>query len=161
MSRTFRLAACAALLLASAPVFAEGPLRFFPLTPCRIADTRQSGGPIAAQTSRNFVVHGTSGQLSSCGIPENAKAVVLNATIVGPTTDGYLTLYPSNVARPVAANLTFRGGEPALGNGAIVGLATGSPDLTAFVFLGTGSAHLVLDTTGYFCKVDGSGSCIP
>jgi hypothetical protein len=156
MSRTFRLAACAALLLAAAPVFAEGPLRFFPLTPCRLADTRQAGGAIAAQTTRTFTIQGV------CGIPTNAKAVVLNATIVGPTTDGYLTLYPSNVTRPVAANLTFRGAEPALGNGAIVGLATAPPnDLSAYVFLGAGSSHLVLDTTGYFCKVDGGGACIP
>lgn len=159
MSRTFRLAACAALLLAAAPVFAEGPLRFFPITPCRLADTRQAGGAIAAQTSRNFTVQDNA---NCTDIPVNAKAVVLNATIVGPTTDGYLTLYPSNVTRPVAANLTFRGGEPALGNGAIVGLGpTASNDLTAYVFLGTGTAHLVLDTTGYFCKVDGSGNCIP
>lgn len=157
MSRTFRLAACAALLLAAAPVFAEGPLRFFPITPCRLADTRQpTPNPIAFQTTRNFTIQG------NCGIPANAKAVVLNATIVGPTTDGYLTLYPSNVARPVAANLTFRGAEPALGNGAIVGLATAPPnDLSAYVFLGAGTANLVLDTTGYFCKVDGGGACIP
>lgn len=157
MSRTFRLAACAALLLAAAPVLAQnGPLRFFPITPCRIADTRQpTPNPITFQTSRNFTVQGV------CGIPANAKAVVLNATIVNPTTDGYLTLYPAGIARPLAANLTFRGAEPALGNGAIVGLATTTPDLTAYVFLGAGSANLVLDTTGYFCKVDGSGNCIP
>ncbi|HYU32893.1 MAG TPA: hypothetical protein VEW48_12085 [Thermoanaerobaculia bacterium] len=157
MSRTFRFALCAALALSAAPAFAQnGPLRFFPITPCRVADTRQTGGPISAQTTRNFTVQGV------CGIPTNAKAVVLNATIVGPATDGYLTLYPSNVARPVAANLTFRAAEPALGNGAIVGLATAPPnDLSAYVFLGTGTSHLVLDTTGYFCKVDAGGACIP
>jgi len=156
MSRTFRLAACAALILSAAPVFAQGPLRFFPITPCRIVDTRLTGGPITFQTTRNFTVQGV------CGIPTNAKAVVLNATIVGPSTDGYLTLYPSNVARPLAANLTFRAAEPALGNGAIVGLATAPPnDLSAYVFLGAGSSHLVLDSTGYFCKVDAGGACIP
>lgn len=156
MFRTFRLAACAAMILAAAPVFAEGPLRFFPITPCRLADTRQAGfgGAIAAQTTRDFDVQGV------CGIPTNAKAVVLNATIVGPTTDGYLTLFPSGITRPTAANLTFRGAEPALGNGAIVGLSTADKDLSAFLFLGTGTGHLVLDTTGYFCKVDAGGNCI-
>ncbi|HBL28348.1 MAG TPA: hypothetical protein DD490_16055 [Acidobacteria bacterium] len=154
MSRTVRFALCAALALAAAPVFADGPFRFFPITPCRLADSRPSN-PIAAQTSRNYTVQG------ACGIPVNAKAVVLNATIVGAPTDGYVTLHPSNVARPLAANLTFKAGEPALGNGAIVGLATTTPDLTAYVFLASGSSHFVLDTTGYFCKVDGGGACIP
>jgi len=80
---------------------------------------------------------------------------------VGPATDGYVTLYPSNVARPLAANLTFKAAEPALGNGAIVGLAPTTPDLTAYIFLGAGTSHFVLDTTGYFCKVDAGGACIP
>ena len=157
MSRTFRLAACAALILAAAPVFAEGPLRFFPITPCRLADTRQPppGNPIAFQTSRNFTVQGV------CGIPTNAKAVVLNATIVNPATQGYVTLHPAGITRPVASNLNFRAAEPALANGAIVGLATTTPDLTAYVFMSSGVANLVLDTTGYFCKVDAGGACIP
>jgi hypothetical protein len=138
-------------------VLADGPFRFFPITPCRVFDTRQPAfaPAIAAQTTRNVTVQGV------CGIPVNAKAVVLNATIVGPSTDGYVTLYPSNVARPVAANLTFRAAEPALGNGAIVGLSPTIPDLSAYVFLGAGSSHLVFDSTGYFCKVDGGGACIP
>lgn len=156
MSRT-RLAIFAALALSAAPVLADGPFRFFPITPCRVFDTRQPAyaPAIPAQTTRNVTVQGV------CGIPVNAKAVVLNATIVGPSTDGYVTLYPSNVARPLAANLTFRAAEPALGNGAIVGLAPTTPDLSAYVFLGTGSSHLVFDSTGYFCKVDGAGACIP
>lgn len=158
MNRSTRLVALAALLLSAAPVLAEGPLRFFPITPCRIADTRLSGGPIMGNTSRDFTFQG------ACGIPVSAKAVALNATIVNPVTDGYLTLYPSNLAsRPLAANMTFKGGEPALGNGAIVGVAPTTPDLRAFVFQGTNtaSAHLVLDATGYFCKVDAGGACIP
>lgn len=154
MSRTVRFALCATLALAAVPVFADGPFRYFGITPCRLADSRPSN-PIPAQTSRNYTVQG------ACGIPVNAKAVVLNGTIVGAPTDGYVTLHPSNIARPLAANLTFRAGEPALGNGAIIPLAPTTPDLTAFVFLGTGSAHYVLDTTGYFCKVDTGGACIP
>lgn len=157
MSRSTRFAVLAALFLCAAPIFAQGPLRFFPITPCRLADTRVSGGPIGGNTTRDFTVQGV------CGIPTNAKAVALNATIVSPGTDGYLTLYPANVAKPLAANMTFKGGEPALGNGAIVGLSPTTPDLKAFVFQGTNahSAHLVLDATGYFCKVDAGGACIP
>jgi hypothetical protein len=147
MNRSTRFVALAALLLCAAPVFAEGPLRFFPITPCRLADTRQVGGPIPGQTSRDFDVQGV------CGVPTNAKAIALNATIIGPQTDGYLTLYPSGIAKP------------ALGNGAIVALSTNDKDLTAYVFLGnppgSWTSHLALDATGYFCKVDAGGACIP
>lgn len=160
MSRT-RLAIFAALVLSAVPVFADGPLRFFPLTPCRIADTRFAPNTPAFSPHeiRNFTIQG------ACGIPANAKAVVLNATILNPTTDGYITLFPSNVAKPVAANLVYRAGEPALGNGAIVPLAPTTPDLKVYVFLSAAvpgaQANLILDTTGYFCKVDGGGACIP
>lgn len=158
MSRSTRFVLLAALFVCAVPTFAQ-PLRFFPLTPCRLIDTRQVGGPIPGQTSRDFDVQGV------CGIPTNAKAVALNATIIGPQTDGYLTLYPSGITRPLAANLTFKAAEPALGNGAIVGLSTNDKDLTAYVFLGNPpsgwTAHLALDATGYFCKVDAGGACIP
>ena len=156
MSRSTRFAVLAALFLCTAPIFAQGPLRFFPITPCRVADTRPSN-QIFGNTTRDFTVQGV------CGIPVNAKAVALNATIINPGTDGYITLFPANVAKPLAANLTFKGGEPALGNGAIVGLAPTTPDLKAFLFQGTNAhtAHLALDATGYFCKVDAGGACIP
>jgi len=158
MSRTSRFALCAALALLAAPVLADGPFRFFPITPCRLADTRPSNA-FTPHEIRNFTIQG------ACGIPTNAKAVVLNATIVNPSTDGYITLYPANVAKPTVANLTYRAGEPALGNGAIVGLAPTTPDLKVYVFLSAAvpgaNAHLVLDTTGYFCKVDTGGACIP
>ena len=160
MSRT-RLAIFAAIALSAAPAFADGPFRFFPITPCRVADTRQPANAPAftANQTRSFNIQGV------CGIPANAKAVVLNATIINPSTDGYITLFPSNVAKPVAANLVYRANEPALANGAIVALAPTTPDLSVFVFLSAAipgaNAHLALDTTGYFCKVDGGGACIP
>jgi hypothetical protein len=160
MSRT-RLAIFAAIVLSAAPAFADGPFRFFPITPCRMVDTRTTNGPaFTANQTRNFTIQGV------CGIPVNAKAVVLNATIIGPSTDGYITLFPSNVAKPLAANLVYKAGEPALANGAIVALSTSATnDLSVFVFLSAAvpgaQAHLALDTTGYFCKVDGGGACIP
>src|SRR4029079_11290752 len=53
-------------------------LAFYPLTPCRIADTRNAsgalGGPIlAAQSTRSLPI-----LASSCGLPANAQAYSLN-----------------------------------------------------------------------------------
>lgn len=160
MTRTSRFVALAALLLSAAPVLADGPLRFFPLTPCRLVDTRSTNTPaLLGQQSRDFQVQG------KCGIPVNAKAVAVNSTIVSPQTDGYITLYPSGITRPVTANLNFKAAEPALGNGAIVPLSTNANDLSVYLFQGGSpsqySANLVIDATGYFCKVDAGGACIP
>jgi hypothetical protein len=148
MTKMSRLVAAAALLLSAAPVLAAGPLRFFPLT---------NAPSLVGNASRDFQVQG------KCGIPVNAKAVAVNATIVGPNSDGYITLYPSGTAWPGTANLTFKANEPALGNGAIVPLSTNANDLTIFLFqsLNTQHANVVVDGTGYFCSVDVNGACIP
>ena len=158
MTRTSRLIAAAALLLSAAPVFAAGPLRFFPLTPCRLIDTRSTDAPaLVGNATRNFTVQG------KCGIPVNAKAVAVNATIVGPNSDGYITLFPSGTAWPGTANLTFKANEPALGNGAIVPLSVSLPDLSILLFQASNTQHanVVVDGTGYFCSVDVNGACIP
>ena len=160
MTRMSRLVAAAALLLSAAPVLADGPLRFFPLTPCRLVDTRFGEAPaLQGKMSRDFQVQG------KCGIPVNAKAGALNAVILAPQTEGYITLYPSGVTRPLASNLNFKANEPALANGAIVPLSTNALDLTVYLLLagnpGQYTANLVIDATGYFCKVDTNGNCIP
>ena len=64
------------------PVVEPEALAFYPLPPCRISDTRNPigslGGPvIAAATSRSIPVLS-----SNCGVPANAQAYSLNATVV-------------------------------------------------------------------------------
>jgi len=131
---------------------AVGPLSFYSVTPCRIADTRNpsngqgTGGPaLVALQSRPFKVTGL------CGIPSTAKAVTLNVTIVSPTNSGHLTVFPYNTSLPLVSNINYTTGEPALANGAIVPLTT-DPNWNISVFAGipSGMLHLVLDVTGYF-----------
>jgi len=57
-------------------------LAFYPVTPCRVADTRNPtgpfGGPImAAGSTRSFTI-----PASNCGIPSTAQAYSLNVTVV-------------------------------------------------------------------------------
>ncbi|HEY4575782.1 MAG TPA: hypothetical protein VIJ26_17515, partial [Thermoanaerobaculia bacterium] len=61
-------------------------------------------------------------------------------------------LYPSSLSpTPVVSNLNWVAGTTALANGARPTLATTTPDLAAQLVLGaSGTAHLVLDTVGYF-----------
>ena len=140
----------AGLVLAAVPTNADGPFQYHSLTPCRLVDTRNvaTGGPILADnTTRTFDVQGV------CGVPDGARAVSVNVTGVAPTTAGFLTLYPSGIARPLVSTLNFNSGESAIGNGAIVVLAdiaTHSQDLSVFARVNGGTVHMTLDVTGYF-----------
>ena len=68
--------------------------KFFPITPCRVADTRitpngaNAGPALVANAGRAFPIVGT------CGIPATARAVVLNVTAVNATADGDLRHLP-------------------------------------------------------------------
>ena len=140
----FTLAGLVSAVSASAQ---SGPYQFFAVAPCRIVDTRYpnstNGGPIFdTNTQRNFAVRG------NCGVPNSAKAVSLNVTIVAATQPSFLTLWPSGGARPVVSTINFTQNDPALANGAIVGLSTASSDLS--VYNNFGFVHVILDVTGYF-----------
>lgn len=120
-------------------------LQFFPVTPCRIVDTRNANGPLggptlSARTSRNFPV-----QSSACGIPPTAQAYSLNVTAVPQGPLGYLTAWPTGEAQPVVSTLNSNGGE-VVANGAIVPAGSGG-DISVYV---SDSSDVVLDINGYF-----------
>ncbi len=71
--------------------------RFFPLTPCRVIDTRvgngQLGGPaLAAQARRNFPIAGV------CGVPAAAVAISANLTVTDNGGSGDLVVFPADVS---------------------------------------------------------------
>ena len=80
-------------------------LRFVPVTPCRVADTRGPAGPfgspqIAGGGTRSFIIPN-----SVCGIPATAQAYSLNVAAVPAGPLGFLTLWPTGKAQPVASTL--------------------------------------------------------
>ena len=145
--RTGRFFAAALLFLVALPALADGPFRFYALTPCRAVDTRQApyGPALSSGTTRDFQIQGV------CGVPAGAKAVALNVTAITPGSKGHLRLFPSGTTLPTISSINFAGGETALANGAIVALSTNASDLSVYTFLsGGGTTHMVLDVTGYF-----------
>ncbi|HEX6738256.1 MAG TPA: right-handed parallel beta-helix repeat-containing protein, partial [Vicinamibacteria bacterium] len=123
-------------------------LSFFPLTPCRIADTRGpvgvAGGPaLAANATRLFHAGG------QCGIPITAKAVAFNLTVIAGE-DGDLRLYPAGAEAPLASTLNFARGRTRA-NSALAPIgAEGKIALQCDMAAGsTSTAHLVLDVFGY------------
>ncbi len=139
-----------------------GGLDFYTLTtipPCRVLDTRQSQlGPLVANTPRTVTIVG-----ETCGVPEGAAAVALNVTVLVPTTDGYVTLYPTGVVvdddipppagfDPAAIAAVAYQVDRYRAKQLIVGLGT-TGDLVAANIANTGQVELVIDVSGYFLNI--------
>jgi hypothetical protein len=131
---------------------AVSTLQFYPLSPCRILDTRNPsgslGGPaIPGGGSRSFPVPS-----SPCGAPANSAAYSFNVTVVPHGQLGYLTAWPTGVAQPVVSTLNSLGGT-VLANAAIVPAGTGG----AVSFFASDTTDLIVDINGYFAAPASSG----
>jgi hypothetical protein len=125
-------------------------LRFVPLNPGRIMDTRSiaflSGlsGVFSANVARILPVDG------HWGVPVGTTAITGNLTVTGQTGGGYISVSPG-VPPPVPATSTLNfplGDNRANG---LVAPLNGSGD-TYLVFVGVSgkTTHLILDLSGYF-----------
>jgi FtsP/CotA-like multicopper oxidase with cupredoxin domain len=128
-----------------APAGTASALAFYPVAPCRIADTRQAAGPfggpsLAAGGSRDFPV-----QSSTCAIPSNASAYSLNVTAIPHSTLNYLTAWPAGQAQPYVSTLNSPTGA-VVANAAIVP-AGSSGNVSIFV---SDASDVILDVNGYF-----------
>ena len=122
-------------------------LSFHTLTPCRLVDTRTAVGPfggpaLAANASRTFNVVG------GCGLPATAWAVALNVSVTGATAAGFFRVYPGGTPAPATSTLNYAVGKTRANN-ATLSLGPAG-DLAVFCGQATGSAHLILDISGYF-----------
>jgi hypothetical protein len=127
-------------------------LEFYPVTPCRVVDTRLLTGPLGGPAlsvgqTRTFPIPS-----SSCGLPSTAQAWSLNFAVVPPGPLGYLTAWPTGLSRPVVATLNALTGA-ITANAAIVPAGTdGSIDVFT-----TNATHLVVDINGYFAAPGAGG----
>jgi sugar lactone lactonase YvrE len=126
-------------------------MRFVPVTPCRIADTRNAVGPfggpaLGSGSSRDFVVPS-----SSCGIPANALAYSLNLTVVPLGPLGYLSVWPAGLPQPGVSTLNSLDGR-IKANAAIVPVGQNG----AFSAIASDPTHLIVDINGYFVAANGS-----
>jgi len=116
-----------------------GGLSLYPASPCRVIDTRSSGGAFNGQ--RNPPVNVVA---SPCNVPSAAQQYVFNATVVPAGPLGYLTLWAHGDTMPVVSTLNASDGA-VTANMAIVGNHSGKVDAYA-----AGSTNLILDVSGYF-----------
>ncbi len=83
---------------------------FVSLAPSRILDTRTGLGAPAGHGPHPGSVALT--VLGRGGIPTTGVgAVVLNVTVTDTSRPGYVTVYPTGLARPTASNLNFAAGQ--------------------------------------------------
>jgi hypothetical protein len=135
-----------------APAGTSSALAFYPLTPCRLVDTRNANGPLGGPTlvagsTREFPVRS-----GSCNLPSDAAAYSLNVTAVPQGSLPYLTVWPSGQAQPIASTLNAPTGTVAA-NGALVP-AGSNGDVTVYV---GGTSDVVIDVNGYFAAPGAGG----
>ncbi len=116
---------------------------YTPLTPARLLDTRREGTkrPIGGGRYIDLAVAGKRGVP-----PSGATAVVLNVTVVAPTSQGYVTVYPTGTSRPTASSVNFNKGWTGA-NLLTVKLGTGGK---VRIHNYAGSTHVVADVVGYY-----------
>jgi hypothetical protein len=112
---------------------------FNPLNPTRILDTRNSS-PIGPNSSINLGVGG------HFGVPTQASAIVVNATVTRGTAQSFLTIYPEGITRPFASNLNWVAGQT-IPNLVTVKLGT-AKGIT--IYNSQGSVEVVLDLAGFY-----------
>lgn len=133
----------------------NGPgLLFTPLAkPVRLLETRSGyngcftpGVPISGGAEISQLAQGN---CDGVNIPNTAKAIVGNATVVNATGTGsnFLTFWPSNAARPLAATSNFVPGQ-IHNRHFTVGLGSDG----AFKIFAQFTTDLVIDMSGYFAQ---------
>ena len=133
----------------SIAIVIPGP--YSPLPPARICDTRAGNpsglsGPAAQCLGSTIQTAGTLtiNVAGSFGVPAAATAVVLNVTVVNPTSAGYVTAYPAGAVVPFASNIDYVGGQ-VVPNLVEVGVGTSGQ----VSFFASTQTDLVVDVEGY------------
>jgi hypothetical protein len=124
------------------------------LTPARLADTR-GGATIDGIKPRTTILPG--GQVlqvpvrnrGDVGGPD-AAAVALNVTVVGPQGSGWLTVFPTGDAKPLASNLNYGPGQT-IPNMVVARIGD---DGTVSIYSPT-TTHIVVDVAGWFAAPAG------
>lgn len=120
------------------------PALYHPLPPSRILDTRAGvgapAGAVGADRSIDVKIAGIG------SVPADARSVALNVTAVGPTADGYMTVYPTGATPPAASNLNYFAGDVVAN---LVIAKVGANGSVSF-YNNSGATHVVADVAGYF-----------
>ncbi len=125
---------------------AQGGQLFVPISPIRLADTRQAhptlnggAGPVMLTPDRELRIQVAGAR----GISSDVRAATLNIIAAGASVPGYLVVVPCGQPSNVS-NVNFSGDSGAVANGANVKLdGSGSVCVTT-----SATTHVIVDITG-------------
>ncbi|MBL8218562.1 MAG: hypothetical protein JNL62_05010 [Bryobacterales bacterium] len=135
---------------------AASNLVFYPLTPCRVIDTRidyrQPAGPfgppsMTAQTKRTFQFPAAT---TYCSIPANARAFSVSLTAVPKGALQFITIWPAGGSQPNVSSINSPSGRIVANSVIVPASANGSIDVYAF-----NDTDFLIDINGYFAPDDG------
>ena len=127
---------------------------FAGVVPARLMDSRLGiGGPARQFTAgevRTLQVAGVA------GVPRNAQSVVVNVTLVGANSVGFVTAFPDGEAVPEASNVNITAGG-VRANTAVVKVGAGG---RIALYMGATDADVVVDVIGSFGPYGGTVTTI-
>ncbi|HET7028684.1 MAG TPA: hypothetical protein VFI28_13405 [Candidatus Limnocylindrales bacterium] len=128
-----------------------GGLRYVPITPVRVLDSRPGGtglsGKFSHGTPRSFPVGGVS------GIPSTARAVTGNVTVVNQQAGGFVSITPLSVSAPATSTINFPSGD-VRANNVTATLGAGGKLWAVYRASTSKTTDLVFDVTGYYLDDD-------
>ena len=131
---------------------------YHPLTPTRIYDTRAPGinspvGPIATSPAGGTADVTILGQ---GGIPSGAAdvlAVAVSITVVDPTKEGYLQVYPTGSTPGISSVVNYAAGQT-VPNLTVLTIGAGGKITVKLVTPSNGTANVLIDVFGWFSTSD-------
>ncbi len=133
-------------------------LQYYPLAaPIRFLDTRPGASACVTPGAPHQGGAAYIDTIGTCGgsvVPGSAIALTGNVTVVADAGGGpgFVTLYPDGSGLPSTSNANYLSGD-VIPNAFIVALGTGS----AFRNYASTTIDIIVDITGYFAPVGGSG----
>ncbi|MEO1057354.1 MAG: hypothetical protein AAFY28_10615 [Actinomycetota bacterium] len=126
---------------------------FVPIPNCRLFDFRPGDDNVGPKNTplgpgdANAYTQQVTGTNGNCNIPDDAIGVSLNTTIVGPTAQSNLRIFPADEATPLASSLNWLAGQSPTPNAVVVKL---SPDGKITLFNQFGTVFVLADANGYY-----------
>ncbi len=125
-------------------------------TPKRVLDTRSGTGGTTGPVSPGGIVSLSVPTCTDGGTSAPAVAVALNVTAVGPSANGFITVYPDQASVPTASNVNYATGQNTPN---LVVVKVGSDGKVDF-YNAAGSLQIVADLEGCYSSTLG-GAFVP
>lgn len=139
-----------------------GPSTFVPVEPTRLLDTRDTNGghPGAFTAGEKFALTLAGRELNGGGTIPTITSAVLNVTITAGTAATVIQVYPAPVTPvpPTSSLNTTKGGQTRANQVTVSVPTTGDAAGKVALLNGAGTAHLIVDITGYY--VSGTGGAL-